>query len=567
MQYLIPAIILFVLIAFLGVIRLAAKNYIKVAPNEVAIISGSRHKTTVTLPGKENEPPTTVVRGYKLVTGGAFFKVPIRDRVEIMKLNLIQIIVQVTNVPALNGVRVTVKGIANIKILSDQASLALAVERFLGNNLSEVERVANQNLESNLRAVVGTMTVEDLIRDRAQLQAQILREAVSDMSKMGLGVDLMNVQEITDENGYIEALGMARTAEVKRDATIGKAEAQRDADIRSAEAGRLGETAKAVAAQAISDAQKAKDIRVAENESLVKAQQARIPIIAEQARAEEQKALNIKTVEADRAKTEAEIALQQAAQRRHEAELNATTIIRATKDKEALVIAAEAKALAAEREGEAYRIQHEMEGKGDQAKLTAVAQGRKEAAAATQTELEAAAAGKKAGLLADAEGVKQNGLARAAGVEAVGVAEATASAKKAEAYTLLDAKGIMLMLLQLSPDVIKALGVAVGDAIKPSADAIGQGLGNIKELRMVDLGGGSAGGAGGGNVLNQFVNQPIQTLYGLIERMKATGMAPAFMKLAKEKLGLDLTDVFAGAPTQTTSDDTHKKGGDDTATA
>jgi len=555
-QFLIPGIAFLAVVAILGVLRLAATNYIKVAPNEVAIVSGSRHKTQVTLPGKDGKEQT-IVRGYKLVTGGAFFKVPIRDRVEFMKLTLIQITVQVVSVPDQNGVRVTVKGIANVKILSDQASLALAVERFLGRTLDEIQNVAKENLESNLRAVVGKMTVEELIKDRNKLQNQILVEAVSDMSKMGLGVDLMNVQEISDDFGYIEALGKARTAEVKRDATIGEAEARRDADVRSAEAQRLGETAKAEAAQAISDANKTKDVRIAENDSLVKAQQSRIPIIAAQAQAEEQRTLNVKQVDAEQARIEAEVALQESAQRRHEAELNATLIVQANKDREALIIAAQAQAQAAELNGEAVRIKLAKEGEGDQAKTTAVALGRLKAADADQRELEAKAAGKQADLLATAEGLKQTGLAKATGVEAIGLAEALAASKKAEAYAMLDSKGIALMMLQLSPEAIKAIGEAFSSAITPSAEAIGQGLANINELRMVDLGG-SSGGSGKDNILSQFVKTPVETLYSLVERIRATGMAPAFIKMAKDKLGMDVESIFAGAPSRSTPDATPK---------
>ena len=569
MQYLIPAIVLFVLIAFGGVIRLAARNYIKVAPNEVAIVCGSRHRTSVIVPGQAE--PKSVVRGFRIVTGGAFFKIPIRDRVEMMKLNLMQISVQVVNVPDINGVRISVKGIANLKVLSDMASLVLAVERFLGFGLDYIEKVAKENLESNLRAVVGKMAVEELIRDRTKLQQMVTEEAVQDMAKMGLGLDLMNVQEISDEQGYIEALGKKRTAEIKRNATIGEAEALRDAAIKSAEAKQAGETAKAAAEQAISDANKDMDVRIAENNATVQAQKARIPIVANQAAAEEQRILNVKLVEADKAKTEAEILLQEAAQKRREAELDATTIIEAQKSKEAKIIEADAEAQAAERKGEAYRIQHSKEGEGNQAKLTAEAKGRKEAASATQAELVAQAEGKKAGLLADAEGVRQTGLARAAGVEAVGLAEGKASEAKAAAYKQLDGQGMMLMFIQQSPEVIEALGKAIGNAIAPSANAIGQGLANIQELRMVDLGGGMSGSAGKDNILGQFTKMPIETIYGLVERMKATGMAPAIIKLAKDKFGLDLESVFAGAPNPKQSpsgrDATHPEGDDGTAAA
>src|SRR4030042_147720 len=98
------------------------------------------------------------------------------------------------------------------------------------------------------------MTIEELIQDRQALQERILKEAVIDLAKLGLGVDLLTIQEMRDERGYIESLGKKRTAEVRRDAIIGEAEAKREADITSAEASRQGETAKAVADKNISAA-------------------------------------------------------------------------------------------------------------------------------------------------------------------------------------------------------------------------------------------------------------------------------------------------------------------------
>lgn len=530
---LIPVMILLVVIALAMVIRLAAKYYIKVAPNEVAIVSGSKHKMQVKIEDESGQTKT-ITRGYKLVTGGAFFQVPIRDRVEWMKLNVIQIPVQVINVPDKNGVLVSVKGIANIKVLSDQGSLALAVERFLGGGLEDVERVAKENLESNLRAVVGKMSVEELIADRTKLQGFILEEAVNDMSRMGLGVDLMNVQEISDDRGYIDALGKKKTAEIKRDAAIGEAEAQRDADIKSAEAKREGETAKAEADRDISNAERDRDETIAENNAKVRGKQARIEPIAQQAAAEEQKTLNIKNVEAEEARVEAETELQKKERARNEAELEASVIVKAEKDKEARIIAADAEREAAEREGEAKRITEEKIGQGAKARLTAEAAGRKEAADAKQKEMEAEAAGKEADLLAEATGIKERGLA-----------EALAALEKAKAYEALGASGTLLMLLQMSPNAIEAIGNAVGNAITPAATAVGEGLGAIDELRLVDLGGGN--GKDGGNLLGQFVKTPVEAIYTLLEKAKATGMAPQLKQIIEEKFGIDLSEAFSDA--------------------
>jgi flotillin len=393
------------------------------------------------------------------------------------------------------------------------------------------------------------------------------------MQKLGLVIDLLNIKDIADKNNYIEALGRKQTADIIRNATIGEAEAKRDSDIKAAEARKLGAVATTKSEQEISNAERERDKIRAENLAQVEAAKARVPLVSQAAAAEEQRALNIAKVEAERAKVEAEINLQDAVRRRKEAELNATTIVEATKEKEASVIVAEGKKLAriieatadqdaAVLEGEASRVKAEKEGQGEQARMTATAIGRKAAAEAKLAEKEAEAAGEKALLLATADGERARLLAQAAGteagllaeakgVEARLLAEAEGALKKAEAFKVLDDAGRFLLILEGLPPVIAAIGEAASKVIVPAAEAIGEGLGNVNEIRLVQMNGVSSGG--GDNVLSQFAKMPAETLFGLFQKLDAAGLLPALKGLAA-KAGIDLDTVMKAGGKSTASE-------------
>ncbi|MDP1690009.1 MAG: SPFH domain-containing protein [bacterium] len=548
-------VILALIAAFFVLVAIVSRYYKKVPPNSVAVITGRTHKVKVR---DANGAEQTIERGFRYVSGGGFFLVPIVEEMEKMSLTVIPVNVSVKDVPDKNGALVNVEGIANIKVMSTNDLLPLAIERFLGKSPEEIKNTCFMTLEGNLRGVIGTLTIEELLREREKFQQAVMNEAGLDLNKMGIGVDTFKIQSITDSRKYIESLGLKQTAEVVKNATVGQAEAKRDSDKMSAEARRIGETAQAESLKAISDANRDRDTTIADNEARVKAQQAQIPIAAQIAAANRTKELNTATVEAEKATITAGIALQEEEQKRHQAELDATIIVKANKDREALVIAADAKAKAAERDGEAERILKEKQGLAQQAKDTGDAVGRKAIASAVQAEMEAKAAGDKATLLAHAAGKEADLLAAAAGTKAEKLAiaeglrqyllaEAEGALKKAEAFKALDEGGRFLMILNALPPIIEALGVAAEKALTPAAEAIGDGLANVKELRIIDMGGSSAGTAGGKNVLGQFANLPVETIYGLVNKLKASGMMPVVEGLAK-KYGFDLGKMLESLP-------------------
>ena len=228
-----PILALIIVIGFVAAVMVISRNYIKVSPNTVAVLSGRSRKLA---DGRKV--------GYRMVRGGAALRFPLLEKVEYLHLNLMTIPLEIKRAYTLKGVPVSVKAVANVKIRGDETSLQAAAERFLGMTPVEVQKVIFQTLEGHLRSILGTLTVEEVNSDRGSFAQKLTTEAATDLEKMGIGVDVLTIQEISDDEDYLNALGKRRTAEVKRDATIGEAEAHRDAKIKSSQALQEGEKAK-----------------------------------------------------------------------------------------------------------------------------------------------------------------------------------------------------------------------------------------------------------------------------------------------------------------------------------
>src|SRR5262245_21590187 len=244
--------ILLGLIGMFAAMALFARNYIKVPPSTVAIFYGRKHTFT---DDKGNR--STV--GFRVVRGGAALRVPVLEQVAYLSLNVISIPLKIAKAYTKEGVAVTVEAVANVKIAGDDVSLRGAAERFLGMSGDQIKGVIFQTLEGHLRAILGTLTVEEINADRQAFAQKMTDEAAVDLRKMGVNIDILTIQQISDEQGYLDALGKKRTAEVKRDAVIGEAQAQRDAMIKSAMADQEGKTKRYEADVAIAQALRDKE--------------------------------------------------------------------------------------------------------------------------------------------------------------------------------------------------------------------------------------------------------------------------------------------------------------------
>ena len=176
------------------------------------------------------------VRGFRILKGGGTFVIPVIEKVDRLSLELLTIDVQTQDVYTSKGVPVRVDGVAQIKVKGDDVSIATAAEQFLSKTTEDIKNIAMQTLEGHLRAILGTMTVEDIYQNRDAFASKVQEVAAGDMANMGLAIVSFTIRDIRDRQGYLEALGKPRIAQVKRDAVIAQAEADRDAMIRSSQA-------------------------------------------------------------------------------------------------------------------------------------------------------------------------------------------------------------------------------------------------------------------------------------------------------------------------------------------
>ena len=183
---LIPIIILVVVIGLLIALMLMSRNYIKVSPNQAAVISGRKRKLA-----------DGSIAGYRLVRGGATLVFPFLEKVEYLDLNVITVPLTTTRAYTVQGVPVSVKAVANVKIKGDDTSLRSAAERFLGMPQEQFHRLVFQTLEGHLRAILGTLTVEEINNDRQSFAQKLTTEAAGDLEKMGIGLDALTIQEIS----------------------------------------------------------------------------------------------------------------------------------------------------------------------------------------------------------------------------------------------------------------------------------------------------------------------------------------------------------------------------------
>lgn len=352
------------------------KNYIKVPPNEVAVFTG---------------------RGApKVVRGGARFRVPGIERVDIMSLEPFNVSINLQNALSNDGVPVNVEAVGLVRIGSADEAVQTAVQRFLTSDLDALQNQINDILAGSLRGITATMTVEDLNSNRDTLARSVVEEAGADLARIGMEVDVIKIAGISDKNGYLESLGQRRIAEVKRDAAVGTAEAERDAQIRSAKARQEGAVAQAEADTAIATANQRRDVELARLRAQTEAENAEADQAGPLANARAQKDVGIAIEQAEAARVQARIEVEQRRAEQAQAALQADVIApaeaqrqadiaRAEGQRQATILAGQAQADARKAAAEALRVERQAEADGIKAQLVAEAAGKKEIAAALNT--------------------------------------------------------------------------------------------------------------------------------------------------------------------------------------
>lgn len=284
-------------IAIMLTIVFIKANLVICQPNEVVIISGRRRKL----------PDGTEI-GYRIIKGGRGFKIPIIESVKRISLNNMAIEVKINRALSKGIIPVNVDGRANVKIAgSEKEGLSNAIERFLGKNLNEIAHVAKETIEGSLRGVLATVTPEEANAQRLELAERIAHEAGNDLHKLGLVLDFIKIQNISDDQGYLEAIGRKKNAEVVKNARIAEATAEAEARMVAAEQKRKGNVAEAEAEMIIAEAENKLSVHRAKLAAETNRSEQQAKVAGDIARVEEEQRLEDGRVELNRKKYEADV--------------------------------------------------------------------------------------------------------------------------------------------------------------------------------------------------------------------------------------------------------------------
>ena len=410
-----------ILIVFFIFIGIWASRYTKVGPNQVLVISGRKHRVM--------DPDGTISQvGFRVVKGGGVFVWPVFEKVDVLSLELLTIDVNTPEVYTSKGVPVRVDGVAQIKVKGDDISIATAAEQFLSKGTDEVKNIATQTMEGHLRAILGTLTVEEIYQNRDAFATKVQEVAAGDMANMGLQIVSFTIRDIRDAQGYLEALGKPRIAQVKRDAQIAQAEADRDAMIKSAQAQQAGQEAKFAADTKIAEAQRDYESNVAQYVAAVNQKKAEADLAYDLQKFKTGQLVKAEEVQVSIIEKQKQIELQQQEILRKQRELEAT-----------VQKPADAERYKVETLANATKFQLETEASG--------------AASAAKAKGFANADVQKATGIAEAEANKARGLAEAAVIEAQGRANAEATRLKAEAFQKYNEAAVIELLVKVLPEL------------------------------------------------------------------------------------------------------------------
>jgi flotillin len=187
-------------------------------PNEMLIFSGRKHR---------REDGSEV--GYRAVFGGRAWRVPVIESVDRMDIRSIPIDVQVQGAYTRVGIPLKVRAIAIVKVSSNPQVVMNAVERFLGRGIQDIQKVAKETLEGNLRGVLATLTPEEVNEDRLKFAESLSQEVEHDLAKLGLHLDVLKIQHVTDDANYLDSIGRGKIAHVIKEAEIAESNARNEA--------------------------------------------------------------------------------------------------------------------------------------------------------------------------------------------------------------------------------------------------------------------------------------------------------------------------------------------------
>ena len=444
---------LIILLSVVGAILLIifiACSYTKAGPDEAIMISGL---------GKR-----------KILRGKAGWRIPFLQRKDRLSLKVFQVDIKTREpIPTHEFININVDGVANLKISSDPELLERAFEATLGMSQDDLIEQVKQVLEGNMREIVGTVGIRELVQDRKGVATKVQENVIPDMGKLGIELVNFNIQNFSDRNNVIENLGIDNISQISKEAAIAKANAERDVSI-----------AKAKAAQDANEAEVNSKTIIVEKNTQYALKEAELKIKSDTAKAnadaaykiqeqKRQEEINIATTNAEISKREREVELGnkevELAEKRLTAEINKKA------DAEKYAAEKEAEALLFKRKTAAEAELVEAQRKAEKLKVEAEAQRVAREKAADAVKLEA-------------EANKEAALAEAKGIEAKGQAEADAIKAKAEAMkTYNDAATLKLILeSNVLPETVRAYAEPIAAALAQIDGITMYGQGNEAKL-------------------------------------------------------------------------------------
>jgi len=441
--------------------------------------------TILTMWRKVSQDKALVVTGLRkrVISGGGGLVIPMLEKTDQISLENMKIEVRTDGALTEQGVDITVEGVAVIKVKSDKESILASVEQFNTGREKEtivvIKDTAKDVLEGKLREIISKMTVEEIYKDREKFASQVQEVAALDLAEMGLEIKAFTIRDISDKNGYLEALGKKRISEVKRDAFIAEAEANKETKIKTAEANRLGQAAFIISETQIAESTKDKDLKVQLYRKEQETEKAKADLAYEIEASKVQQEVEREKMQVQIVRKQKEIELAEQEAIRKEKELEATVMKLADADKYSIEKQADA---------DRYKeVQNSMaEAEGIKLKGNAMAEAR-----------------------------RAEGMAEVEIIREKGKAEAEAMMKKAEAYKQYNDAAVSQMIIEKLPEL---------------ARAIAEPLSKTEKIVILDGGGGEGKGAA---KISGYVTDILATLPETVNALTGVNLMDIFNKNLK----------------------------------
>ncbi len=467
MIWVVVGVAAFLLIALLGVF---VTKYKTAGPDEALIVTGSYL-------GNKRVHVDESGNKIKIIRGGGTFVLPVFQQAEPLSLLSSKLEVSTPEVYTEQGVPVMADGTAIIKIGGSISEIATAAEQFLGKSKEDRENEAKEVLEGHLRSILGSMTVEEIYKNRDKFSQEVQRVASQDLAKMGLVIVSLTIKDVRDKNGYLDSLGKPRIAQVKRDADIATAEADKETRIKKAEADKDAKKAELERATEIAEAEKENKMKMADyrrDQDIAKAR-ADQAYDLETARAKQEVTeheMQIRIIERQK-----QIELEEKEIQRREKQYDSEVKKKADADRYAVEQAAEAekrKQITAA-DANQYRIESQAKAEAERVRVDGIAK---------------------------ADALRAQGESEAEIIRLKGLAEGEAKRKIAEAFEQFGEAAVLDMVLKMLPEYAKQ---------------VASPLSNIDKITVVDT-----GGDGKGSGANRVAGYATNLMSTMQETLKAS---------------------------------------------